>query len=69
LLNRNIRNARIMTYGYDAEVVNWGSFRGVVSTNNIKYHAQNLLQNLAIERVEQSHRVVIICISPVFCVS
>lgn len=47
-----------MSYGYDANVVNWTEFLGKVSKNGIKQHAQNLLETLASRRSDpKSHSV------------
>ena len=54
LLPKDIADARIMTYGYDATVVNWKQFLGKVSVNRIKQHAENLLETLAVYRSEQN---------------
>ncbi|KAL4878662.1 hypothetical protein BJY04DRAFT_195344 [Aspergillus karnatakaensis] len=44
LLPAEIPNARILTFGYDANVTDW---RGMVSINNIANHAMNLVTALA----------------------
>lgn len=46
LLPSEIRNARILTYGYDAYVVS----RSVASNNRLKDHARNLLNALTADR-------------------
>jgi hypothetical protein len=58
LLSQDITNARIMTFGYDATVVNWDEFLGKVSSNRIKQHAQNLLETLASYRFDDKSREV-----------
>lgn len=60
LLPRDIGNARIMAYGYDAAVVNMKQFLGKVSVNKLKQHAENLLQTLALYRSEVESHVVAI---------
>ena len=47
LLPSKLPNARILTFGYDASVVNW---RAMVSQNTIGNHAKNLLATLATHR-------------------
>ena len=47
LLPSKVPNARVLTFGYDAYVVDW---RGVVSTNRIGNHATNLLTSIATYR-------------------
>ena len=47
LLSEKIPNARILTFGYDALVVDW---RGVVSNNRLGNHARNLAATLATHR-------------------
>lgn len=49
LLPKRLPQARIMTFGYDANVV---SFLSAVSQNRIASHAQNLLSSLADARDE-----------------
>jgi len=43
LLPLEIPNARVLTFGYDANVTNTQTFTGVVSKNGIQQHAWNLL--------------------------
>jgi len=49
LLPLSIKNARILTYGYDSNPVH---FLSSVNRTNIYQHATNLLQNLSDERLE-----------------
>jgi hypothetical protein len=49
LLPSKIPNARVLTFGYDAYVVDW---QGVVSENKIGNHAMNLLSSVAGYREE-----------------
>ena len=58
LLRLDIPDARILTFGYDANVVNWTS---AASANRLANHAENLLGGLSRfrERSESSHRPVI----------
>lgn len=49
LLPQSIKNARILTYGYDSDPVH---FLNSVNRSNIYQHATNLLQNLSDERME-----------------
>ena len=49
LLPTKLPNARILTFGYDANVVGW---RGVISTNRIGNHSMNLLSAVATYREE-----------------
>lgn len=47
LLPKDIPQARIMTFGYDADIVRWTDPAG---TNRIANHARNLLKYLSDER-------------------
>ena len=49
LLPSKINNARILAFGYDANVTDW---RGLVSKNTIGNHATNLVTALATFREE-----------------
>jgi hypothetical protein len=49
MLPRDIQNARIMTFSYDADVVNFWS---ISSQNTIGNHAQNLVGAVARLREE-----------------
>jgi hypothetical protein len=49
LLSKDIPDARIMTFGYDADVM---KFLGPVGQNNIRDHELNLLGDLAAQRDE-----------------
>ncbi|KAI0543863.1 P-loop containing nucleoside triphosphate hydrolase protein [Xylaria curta] len=51
LLPRKVPTARILTFGYDARVVDW---RGVVSENRIGNHASNLMTSLSLYREEHN---------------
>lgn len=51
LLPTKLPHARILTFGYDADVVNW---RAMVSTNRIGNHAENLLTTVATHREEDN---------------
>jgi hypothetical protein len=51
LLSRSLPNARIMTFGYDADVA---KFLGPVSQNNLRDHASTLLGELAALRAEDN---------------
>jgi protein SERAC1 len=44
LLPRKLPHARVLTFGYDANVMDW---RDVVSMNRIGNHSKNLLADLA----------------------
>jgi hypothetical protein len=55
---KNLKNARIMTYGYDARVADWSEFIKKVSENGIKQHAQNLLETLASRRNDTAFETV-----------
>jgi hypothetical protein len=59
LLSRSLPNARIMSFGYDADVA---KFLGPVSQNNLRNHASTLLEELAALRAEDnSVRSSLIC--------
>ena len=47
LLSRDVRSARILTFGYDADVT---KILGPVSKNNLRDHALALLSDLAVLR-------------------
>jgi hypothetical protein len=49
LLSKDVPDARIMTFGYDADVM---KFLGPVGQNNIRDHALNLLGDLAARRAK-----------------
>jgi hypothetical protein len=51
LLSKDISDARIMTFGYDADVT---KFLGPVGQNNLRDHASNLLAELAARRAEDN---------------
>ncbi|KAL9090850.1 MAG: hypothetical protein Q9165_005058 [Trypethelium subeluteriae] len=55
LLPSKIRDARILAFGYDANVMDW---RGLVSKNTIGNHATNLLTTLATYREEDDTALV-----------
>lgn len=52
LLPTKLPKARILTYGYDASVVGWKDWKGVVSENRIGDHAMNLLATISNYRDE-----------------
>jgi len=54
-LSQDICNARIMTYGYEATVVNWDEFLGKVSSNRIKQHAHTCWRRLLLIGSITSH--------------
>ncbi|KFZ09362.1 hypothetical protein V502_08808 [Pseudogymnoascus sp. VKM F-4520 (FW-2644)] len=56
LLPQSVKNARILTYGYDSDPVH---FLNSVNRSNIYQHATNLLQNLSDERMEDPNRPII----------
>ena len=58
LLGQDISSARIMTFGYDADIVNW--FKKA-SQNNVYNHAETLLGDLVRrrERTDSEHRKII----------
>jgi hypothetical protein len=47
LLREDVQNARIMTYGYDADVI---KLRGQVSDNNLRGYSTSLLEDLSATR-------------------
>jgi hypothetical protein len=51
LLSKDISDARIMAFGYDADVT---KFLGPVGQNNLRDHASNLLAELAARRAEDN---------------
>ena len=51
LLSKDISDARIMTFGYDADVT---KFLGPVGQNNLRDHASNLIAELAARRAEDN---------------
>lgn len=58
LLHHEIPNARIMTFGYDADIVN---LLTPASSNNIRNHGQALAHELALKRKRSktvSHRII-----------
>lgn len=54
LLSKDVPDARIMTFGYDADVT---KFLGPVSQNNLRDHASALLGELAVVRPEDDSSV------------
>lgn len=54
LLSKDVPDARIMTFGYDADVT---KFLGPVSQNNLRDHASALLGDLAAVRPEDDSSV------------
>lgn len=51
MLPTKLPHARILTFGYDADVVN---LRAMVSTNRISNHAENLLTTVATHREDDN---------------
>ncbi|KAK0704899.1 hypothetical protein B0H67DRAFT_363684 [Lasiosphaeris hirsuta] len=61
LLPRKMQNARVLTFGYDATPIAWGSGSSI-SGNRIGDHSKNLLTAVAASRLEgknQPHRPII----------
>ncbi|KAI3317143.1 hypothetical protein HD806DRAFT_395882 [Xylariaceae sp. AK1471] len=52
LLSKDVPNARILTYGYDAGVTN---FFKPVGQNTLRDHASNLVNGLAAKRLDASY--------------
>ena len=57
LLPSNIRNARIISFGYDSQIL--GFFYGANNQNSLFAHARNLLQELVALRRHDSQRKLI----------